>query len=296
MPHRARRFAAVLLLLLAGGVTTPSAAEPAIWELQGRGGSVLLLGSIHMMRESDYPLPDNVIAAYRQADQLIMELDMDDLDPLLAQSLITSMGMLDDGRSLRDVMGARDYERASRKLSPMGLELDMLAALKPWFVSITVMNLQMMSAGFQPQYGLEQFLTGLARRDNKPIEGLETMEYQLGVFDGLSEKTQTRMLLQTLDEAADLDSQLEVLTKAWRNGDQQRMARELAGSFDPYPDVYRDLVVTRNREWVDRLIEVADAGPDTLVVVGALHLVGRDSVVELLTDRGRRVERWRPGR
>ena len=88
-----------------------------------------------------------------------------------------------------------------------------LAALKPWFVSITVMNLQMMSAGFQPQYGLEQFLTGLARRDNKPIEGLETMEYQLGVFDGLSEKTQTRMLLQTLDEAADLDSQLDVLTK-----------------------------------------------------------------------------------
>ena len=296
MPHRARRLAAILFLLLAASVATPSAAEPAIWELQGRGGSVLLLGSIHMMRESDYPLPDNVTAAYGRSDKIIMELDMDDLDPIVAQSLITSIGMLDDGRSLRDVMGARDYERASRKLSTMGLELDMLAALKPWFVSITVMNLQMMSAGFLPQYGLEQFVTGLARRDGKPIEGLETMEYQLGVFDGLSEKTQTRMLLQTLDEAAELDSQLEVLTKAWRDGDQKRMARELAGSFDPYPDVYRDLVVTRNREWVDRLIEVADTGPDTLVVVGALHLVGRDSVVELLIDRGRRVEKWRPGR
>ena len=117
--------ATILLLLLAAFVALPASADPAIWELKGRKGSVLLLGSIHMMRESDYPLPDNVMAAYEESDRIIMELDMDDLDPMMAQSLITSIGMLDDGRSLRDVMGARDYERASRKLSAMGLELDL---------------------------------------------------------------------------------------------------------------------------------------------------------------------------
>ena len=271
---------------------TVEAAGPTIWELKGSGGSVLLLGSIHLMRKSDYPLPDAVQTAYDKTDRLWMELDIDDLDPIAAQGLIVSMGRLDDGRTLKDVMGSRDYAKASDKIAAMGMDLDMLGTLKPWFVAITVMNLQMMQVGFQPQYGLEQYLSGLARQDGKSIEGLETMEYQLGLFDGLPEKTQSRLLLQTLDEAADMEGQLDVMTRAWRSGDLDTMTRELEKSFGDYPDIYERLVVDRNRQWTSKLMELADTGSDTLVVVGALHLVGRDSVIEMLRSRGRKVESW----
>jgi len=275
-------------------VATAEAAGPTIWELKGSGGSVLLLGSIHLMRQSDYPLPAAVGKAYDQVDHLLMELDIDSLDPIMAQGLIVSMGRLEEGQTLRDVMGRNNYRRASDKIAGLGLgmDLEMLNTLKPWFVAITVMNLQMMRVGFQPQYGLEQYLSGLARQDGKSIDGLETMEYQLGLFDGLSEETQSRLLLQTLDEAADMEQQLDVMTGAWRSGDLDVMAAELARSFDEYPDVYESLVVNRNREWTRKLIKLADSGPDTLVVVGALHLVGDDSVVEMLRSAGRRVETW----
>lgn len=286
---------AILIAWVAIAVQIPAmveAAGPAIWELKGSAGSVLLLGSIHLMRKSDYPLPDAVQAAYDETDRLLMELDIDDLDPLEAQGLIVSMGRLDDGRTLKDVMGRRDYARASDKIAAMGMDLEMLGTLKPWFVALTVMNLQMMQVGFQPQYGLEQYLSGLARRDGKSIDGLETMEYQLGLFDGLPEKTQSRLLLQTLDEAADMEEQLDVMTRAWRSGDLGTMTSELEKSFGNYPDIYERLVVDRNRLWTRKLMELADTGPDTLVVVGALHLVGRDSVIEMLRSRGREVKNW----
>jgi uncharacterized protein YbaP (TraB family) len=290
-----RGFRAVLIALIVAALQLPTAVEaagPAIWGMKGSGGSIILLGSIHLMRKSDYPLPSVVQTAYDKADGLLMELDIDDLDPIAAQGLIMSMGRLDDGRTLRDVMGRRDYAMASDKIAAMGMDLDMLGTLKPWFVAITVMNLQMMQVGFQPQYGLEQYLSGLARLDGKSISGLETMEYQLGLFDGLAEKTQSRLLLQTLDEAADMEEQLDVMTKAWRSGDMDTMGRELEKSIGDYPDIYERLVVDRNRQWTNRLIDLADSGDDTLVVVGALHLVGRDSVIEMLRSRGHSVERW----
>jgi len=289
------RYQAILIALIAAAVQIPASVEaagPAIWELKGSGGSVLLLGSIHLMKKSDYPLPPAVQEAYDSSDRLLMELDIDDLDPIAAQGLIVSMGRLDDGRTLRDVMGRRDYAKASDKISAMGMDLEMLAALKPWFVAITVMNMQMMQLGFQPQYGLEQYLSGLARKDGKPIDGLETMEFQLGVFDGLPEKTQSRLLLQTLDETADMEERLDVMTSTWRSGDMNTMARELEKSFSEYPDLYDRLVVDRNRQWTERLIDLSDSAQDTLVVVGALHLVGRDSVIEMLRSRGQRVESW----
>ena len=70
------------------------------------------------------------------------------------------------------------------------------------------------------------------------------------------------------------------------------MARELEKSFGNYPDIYERLVVDRNRQWTSRLIDLADSGDDILVVVGALHLVGRDSVIKMLRSRGHSVERW----
>ncbi|MGI9263822.1 MAG: TraB/GumN family protein, partial [Gammaproteobacteria bacterium] len=242
-----RSFFVMLALCATQIVATAEAAGPTVWELKGRGGSVLLLGSIHLMRQSDYPLPPVVGKAYDQVDHLLMELDIDSLDPIMAQGLIVSMGRLEEGKTLRDVMGRSDYRLASDKISDLGMDLEMLNTLKPWFVSITVMNLQMMRVGFQPQFGLEQYLSGLARQDGKSIDGLETMEFQLGLFDGLSEKTQSRLLLQTLDEAADMEQQLDVMTAAWRSGDLDVMAAELARSFKEYPDVYESLVVNRNR-------------------------------------------------
>lgn len=281
-----------LLVLLPFGAAR--AEGPTIWSVKGRSGEVLLLGSVHLLRPQDYPLPDNVTRAYAAADRLIMELDEGDMDPLQVQVLLMQIGRLEGGRTLADVMGPRDYRRAERYASELGYPLELLGPLKPWLAAITVMNLETVKLGFSPELGLEQHLAGLARRDRKPITGLETVQFQLELFDGLPAATQSRLLLQTLEEASMMGEQLTTLIEAWRRGDASSLDQELSRSFKEYPDVYRRLVTDRNRTWARRLATVADEDGVTLVVVGALHLVGEQSVIRMLENRGRRVGRWVP--
>lgn len=294
--RQAHRIAAICLLALWPFQHGFAADEPAIWEYQGARGTVRLLGSVHLLRKQDYPLPESIERAYRQADTLVMEVDVDDLDPLGSQMLIASLSMLQDGQTLQDVMGSVDYRKATRKASELGVDLQMLNGVEPWFAALTIMNLQLLKLGFDPQIGLEQYLSGQARGDGKQVIGLETVEYQLKIFDDMPQATQSRLLLQTLDEAATLETQMATLVTAWRRGDSARLARELSRNFQGYPDVYRKLVSDRNREWVRQIVELSAKGGDYLVVVGALHLVGEDSVIAMLQDRGGQVRPWRAGR
>ena len=281
----------ILLFLLAAPLSALE-AEPAVWSLQGGRGEVLLLGSVHLLRSEDYPLPAVVTRAYQQADRLVMELDIDDLDPLQSQMLLMEKGRLPEGRTLAQAMGTSDYRRARKYAEALGMPLDLLGSLKPWLAALTIMNLHTMSLGYSPELGLEQHLASLAVRDGKDIGGLETMRFQLELFDELPERVQNQLLLQTLEEASMMDKQLDTLIAAWREGDSAELERELGRSFKDYPDVFRRLVSDRNRTWVDHLLRLSGEEGTTLVIVGALHLVGRDSVIDMLKRKGHKVERW----
>jgi uncharacterized protein YbaP (TraB family) len=296
MTRRLTRWTAVLLIALAPVGPAAADDEPAIWAYEGNRSVVLLLGSVHLLRKDDYPLPVAIDAAYRAADTLVMEIDIGNLDPLSSQMLITQLGTLGTGRTLQDVMGAGDYRKAARRATELGIDLTLFDAVEPWFAALTIMNLQLLRLGFDPQIGLEQHLAGKARRDGKKILGLETVEYQLRLFDELPGATQSHLLLQTLDEASSLASQMDALISAWRRGDSARLAQELGRSFQGYPDVYRKLVSDRNRAWVRRIVDLGDTDGSHLVVVGALHLVGENSVIAMLEGTGGLVRRWHAGR
>ncbi|MGB5210377.1 MAG: TraB/GumN family protein [Gammaproteobacteria bacterium] len=285
-------IASSLWLLL--GASTVNARGPAIWEYQGSAGTVLMLGSVHVLRQQDYPLPASVEAAYAAADNLVMEIDTGKLDPLAAQMLITQMATLEPGSSMSSIMGRRDFDRASKLASGLGFELALMESFEPWFAALTIMNLQMMKAGFNPELGLESYLSGQARIDGKPISGLETMEFQLRLFDAMPARVQSMLLLQTLEEAGSAEAEMDSMIRAWRDGDSTALARLMGSSFADYPEVYDALVTRRNRDWADKIIDLGSRRGTSLVVVGALHLVGKDSLIRLLENRGQKVSNWSP--
>lgn len=289
----AKRVGAALALCLLAVLPSPVLAEggPAVWEVRGAAGTVRLLGSVHFLRDSDYPLPAIIDRVFEEADTVLFELDIDELDPMVGQLLIMKLGALDEGRQLSDVMGASDYRKAQRLAGEIDVDLQMLASVKPWYAALTVMTLTMLKLGFDPQLGLDQHLAARASAAGKNIVGLETMDFQLRLFDDLPERLQSDLLLQTLEEAAGIEDQMERMVSAWRNGRSDELSGQLSESFSGYPSVYRSLVIDRNRDWVGKILEHANGGGNTLVVVGALHLVGEDSVIDLLRSRGVEVVR-----
>ena len=110
---------------------------------------VYLLGSVHLLRAQDHPLPRVIDDAYDEAETPVMELDMDDLDPLLMQATINRLGMLDEGTSLQDVMGDELYAEAKAG-GRARIPLDMLERTEPWLAAITVEQLALYRIGFNP--------------------------------------------------------------------------------------------------------------------------------------------------
>ena len=285
------RIAVALLWLAPVAVLADSAVHPVtMWAAEGVSNRVYLLGSVHLLRKQDHPLPRVIDDVYSDAETLYMELDMDDLDPLLMQATINRLGLLDEDTSLRDVMGDELYAEAAAAATELDIPLEMLERAEPWFAAITVEQLALARIGFNPSYGVEMHLLQKASRDGKTILGLESVEQQLGYLDGLSPGAQRDLLMQTLTEAADLRELMDDLILAWRSGDIDYLGQTLLDDVSGHPELYEAIVASRNRLWADTIDELLERDEDYLVVVGALHLVGEDGVPQLLQRRGVKIE------
>jgi hypothetical protein len=267
--------------------TAAAQADPAAWRVTGDGdGELWLLGSVHYLREQDYPLPGIVDELYRRADVLVMELDLDDLDPVQSQAKFLAAAMLPAGRELPDVLPMDVYALAAERAGAIGIDLALLERFEPWLVAVTMLDLGMGRLGYRAERGLEQYLLRKAEQDGKEILGLETLDAQIAVFDGLSAAEQQALLEQTLEELDAAETAMAQMISAWRAGRLDGLADTLMQEFASFPRLYDALVVDRNTNWLDSLAAFLEDPRPHLVVVGALHLVGEDNVIELLTARG----------
>lgn len=276
-------LAACLGLLSAGA----QADALPMWSVSGAGNQVYILGSIHFLRPGRDRLPRGIIDAYDQSDVLIMELDLDDLDPLASQSSMQALGVDPKGRTLDQLLGQRDYRIASSKAQAIGFDLGLMSSFEPWMAALMISQLQIASLGYDAGSGVEQQLVALAARDRKEIRGLETLEEQLTAMDTLPESTQRAFLMQTLDDAATIEEQVEQIVTAWKNGDTVTLQAEFLDGLKSQPDLYRRIVVDRNRSWARQIRPLLHERRNYLVVVGTLHLVGPDSLIAMLGESGR---------
>lgn len=272
-----------------------SAAVPAfadgttpvtLWVAEGAHNQVYLLGSVHLLRKGDYPLPDVIERAYDDAESLVMEIDMDDLDPVETQALVTRLGVLPDDRTLEDVLGPEDYAVAEAAAVELDIPLSLLDKSEPWLAAITIEQLILSRLGFNAMHGVEMTFLGKARRDAKPIEGLETFAEQIGFLDGLSPAAQRDLLLQSLTEGAELRGIMDSLVEAWKTGDVGFMESRMLDELAKFPELYDVIVVDRNRRWIDQLVPLMQHEDDYMVIVGALHLIGDDGVPAMLEAAG----------
>jgi uncharacterized protein YbaP (TraB family) len=274
-------------------LATAAHADPAAWRVATPGGGqLLLLGSVHYLREEDYPLPPRVDALYAQADELVMELDLDDLDPQQARSAFLSAALLPADTSLSDAVAPAVYRRARHDADALGIALAAFDRYEPWLAAISILDVGMQRQGYRSDKGLEQYLLRKARRDGKDIRGLESLDAQIRLFDGLPPRQQQALLAQTLDELGSAAATMGGLVRAWRGGDVDALTASLMQDFRGFPGLYDTLVRRRNAAWMPALKRLLTHPRSYLVVVGALHLIGKGSVIELLEKDGYRVTKF----
>lgn len=286
-PTLPKYFLIICLLITAGSAAAQNAAHPiSMWQINGASNHIFLLGSVHVLRAEDHPIPTAIEEAYEDAEILIMEVDMNDLDPIAMAGLVSELGVIKDGGSLQKSMGPSLYDEAAGYASKLNIPIAMLAQTEPWLAAITVEQMMLLRIGFDPQYGIEFHLSAMAGRDNKEILGLETAREQLEFLDKLSLPAQRSLLIQTFRDGLNIEEDLNLLIAAWRHGDVSFLEENMLAQMQQFPELYKVLVVDRNEAWVKRIKNLTGEKDDYLIVVGALHLVGEDGVPALLSEIG----------
>jgi uncharacterized protein YbaP (TraB family) len=280
-----RGLAGLLLFAFASSIHARG-GETSVWTVKGKTNTVYFAGSVHALPKEHAHFPEQLERAYGAAQVVVLEVDLDDMDPLEAVQFITANGTLPPDKSLKDVVGDQDYARVSNLAATLGIPEMAITKLEPWAAALVLTQFALNKTGFDANLGIDMQITERAKKDGKPIEGLETVIDQLGVFDGRSFTEQTRFLLDSTDDAEHLGEDLQKLVDAWRNGDLGALEKEFAEERAKSPALYDALLVTRNHQWMPKIEALLHGGQDYLVVVGTLHYVGKDGLLELLKKRG----------
>lgn len=293
----------LVALPLAGFAKQTAAADkppvPLLWKVSDADNSVYLLGSFHLLKPGDYPLSADVDAAFDDAESLMFEMSPEEMEsPTLATQMVQA-AMRSDGTTLDSDLSPETNRKLQAWLDAQegqGVMLSsaMLQPFEPWFVALTIGMTEMTRAGLDPALGLDRHFAEAAQAAGKPTAGFETSAQQIAFLDGMGHAEQLQFLRETLDDAAQGGEEIEKLHKRWRSGDVEGMWTGLGADMRrDYPQLYQHINVERNDAWLPKIVQLLEAPgtDDTLVVVGSLHLLGSDGLVEKLRAKGYKVER-----
>jgi len=286
----APRLIAVAVVFATLVVAQAAQAKTFAFKATGKGGTIYLMGSIHVMSESFYPLNPVLEAAFKDSDLLVEEVDLAQMLDPMAQMNILTRGMLPSNQSLDKVISPATLALVQKATGDLGPAAGPLMRFKPWMLAITLQGMELMKAGFDPALGLDQHFYDQAKESGKSVQGLETVEFQISRFDAMTMEQQDRMLSETLKELATETETVGKLGDAWKAGDVPTIERIALADLKSDPLMYQRLLVERNKNWMPK-IEALFARPGkALVVVGAAHLVGPDGLLAMFKAKGYRVD------
>jgi uncharacterized protein len=282
-----RIVVAVALTLLAAQAAQ---ARTFAWKATGKGGTIYLMGSIHVMSDSFYPLNPALEAAFKDSDLLVEEVDLAEMVDPTALMGIASRGTLPANESLDKILSPATLALVKKATGDLGSDGGPLMRFKPWMLAIVLQGIELAKAGFNPQLGLDQHFYDQAKEGGKAVQGLETVEFQISIFDTLTMEQQDRLLAETLKELATETAAVGKLGDAWKTGDIAAVERIALEDVKSDPLMYQRLLVERNKNWMPKIEALFAHRGHALVIVGAAHLVGRDGLIAMLRAKGYTVE------
>lgn len=287
MPQRHLILSCLLLLIIG----SHSQAESPVWRISKSGKELFVGGTFHLLSSTDHPLPEAFTQAYKNADSLVFETDIEK-----AQSPAFQMAMLkaltyQDERTLKDVLKPKTLESLKTFLAGRGLQLDNFAKFTPAGLGLMIAITEYQRLGMQPMYGVDVVYHQKATADKKPVNALESPEEQLEFIAKMGEGQDDEMITYTLEEIDRLPELINGMRRAWRTGNLKQLD-ELAmkDGREQFPKTYQSLITDRNDAWLMPIKQMlADNGTE-FILVGALHLAGPDGLIAQLKKQGYKIE------
>ena len=283
-----KRFCLGLVLFL---MATPGAllAAPAIWRVEGDNGTLYVLGTIHRLPEGvDWFTPE-VEEILDTSDTLVLETLKSQADDDLLAYLSGTLGL--SRRPLRRYLEGDTYLALAERMDALGVPADQLNRYQPWYAAMLIVRLGSEGIGFYTDYGVETVLQIRAEEKDIALLALETLHQQFMFLANLPTETQVVLLEQTLQQSDDFKTRYQELFDAWISGDTVATEKMILEPLKTAPPMYDVLIVKRNSAWLKKFEALLEDGGQHFIAVGTGHLVGDDSVLKMLEEKGYSVTR-----
>jgi uncharacterized protein len=287
---------ALLLLALSGSPVSIQTAfsysqKSFLWKIQSSRSTVYLLGSIHFLKEDVYPLNQTIESAYESSETLVVEANINDLGNLDLKTFADRAFYKNDDQVEKHV-SPETYRLIKKEGKALGVPIELLSMQKPWFLALSFQAMELVRLGYSPQHGVDYHFLARAQGKKRILE-LESLEEQLSLLSGFSDREQEQFLLYTVETLSSMDRQVGNMVQAWTSGDAQGLESILAGAVPPdasLAPILQKLFDERNVKMTSKIEGYLNSNGRYFVIVGAGHLVGNRGLVELLTSKGYVVE------
>ena len=286
---RQRRWCFPVYLIALSAVclaTQAQAATACVWKVtRPDGKTVYLGGSVHALRESDYPLPAAYMRAFDASSRIAFEVDARALKAS-SESLVQN-GKYRRGDSLKNHVDARTYAYVRRLFELMNVPESSFSQYRPWFIVLMLQSAA--TSHSMPKAGVDEFLMKRAAKRSMPVVGLESVQEHARIYSGLTDRESEILLLVTFIPSGGSSGHDDIM-KAWRRGDAETLARIMDRESRDFPAFNERLLGARNRAWIPKIEKFLGSGHTYFVVAGAGHFGGSQGLLALLRAKGYQIE------
>lgn len=269
----------------AGETALPSGPEgPALWKVADEDTTIYLFGTVHALKPDVQWYDAEIDAALRSADTVVTEIKMDPESEAAMQQMALQRGMFTDGTTLRSVLDEEQTAKYEAALAGMGIPAATFDPFEPWMAGLTLTMLPLLQKGYDPNSGVDKIILGKSGDTAK--DALETVEFQLGIFDGMPMDQQVEFMISAAEGAGEAEAMLDKMVAEWVEGDAEGLADVMNEGMEGegFAEV---LLYNRNANWAEWIESRLETTPGTVfIAVGAGHLAGERSVQDYLAERG----------
>jgi uncharacterized protein YbaP (TraB family) len=259
--------------------------DPALWVVKDADTTVYLFGTFHALDGKTDWFNDEVRSAFDRSSKVYLEIVKPE-DQAAIMPLVQKYWLAKDGKTLSSRLSEKGKKDVAAALAYLGAPGAALEPMKPFAASMMLAAFGMQKVGKTGEQGAEAVITAAAKQTAKPVDQLETMEFQMQLFDKLPEAEQVRMLEYTAATIKDMEPMFARMTKLWNDGDAEGLATLMNEMQTQSPAMHDLLLTGRNKTWADWIENRLKAPGTVLVAVGAGHLAGKDSVQDFLAKDG----------
>ena len=272
------------LFLIFSSLVWSGTNKHIFWEVQSDSATVYLLGSIHVGDDNLYPLDTVIENNFSRCDYLVVEVDMNKINPF---DLIKKAYYQGEDR-LKNHLSKEVYQKLKSEFDKLNIKESFYEKMKPWFAVITLTNLKLSDEGYESQQGIDLYFLEKAKKENKEVKELETADFQIELLDSVLGDLQDNFVLYSMEDIDSADATVDDMFRIWKSGDATALDSIANVQYENMPNAdefKKAFVYDRNIAMANKITEFLKTGKKYFVVVGAAHLVGERGIVRLLEEK-----------